>query len=119
MSASACGPLPPVDATHYYPEAEPGRQWRKKVGGLWCEFCGGKWLPLDVQDMSHGYVAIEPSAPVEIDERARFEEAVIDKAERFHPNLEQYGEHPEAEYRDPKIEWAWGLWQARAALGRK
>jgi hypothetical protein len=61
----------------------------------------------------------EPSAPVEIDERARFEKAVIDKAERFHPNLEQYGEHPEAEYRDPKIEWAWGLWQARAALERK
>ncbi len=53
-------------------------------------------------------------APVEIDERARFEKAVIDKAERFHPNLEQYGEHPEAEYRDPNIEWAWGLWQARA-----
>lgn len=51
----------PADATHYYPKAEPYRQWRKKAGGLWCEFCGGKWLPLDEQGMSHNYVAIEPS----------------------------------------------------------
>jgi hypothetical protein len=61
----------------------------------------------------------EPSAPVERDERAEFEKAVIDKAERFHPKLEQYGEHPDAEYRDSTLEWCWGLWQARAALERK
>ncbi|WP_444756825.1 DUF7446 family protein [Pseudomonas sp. A014] len=61
----------------------------------------------------------EQSAPVERDERAAFEKAVIDKAEHFHPNLEQYGEHPDAEYRDARVEWAWGLWQARAALERK
>ncbi|UXH41569.1 hypothetical protein [Pseudomonas promysalinigenes] len=62
---------------------------------------------------------VELSAPVEIDERAEFEKAVIDKAERFHPELRQYGEQPDAEYRDANIEWAWGLWQARAALERK
>ncbi|WP_060476689.1 Lar family restriction alleviation protein [Pseudomonas monteilii] len=62
---------------------------------------------------------VEPSAPVEIEERAEFEKAVIDKAERFHPDLRRYGDHPEAEYRDANNEWAWGLWQARAALERQ
>ena len=61
----------------------------------------------------------EPSAPVEIDERAEFEKAVIDKAERFQPELRQYGDNADAEYRDANIEWGWGLWQARAALERK
>ena len=61
-------PSAPVEATHYHPAAESGRQWRKKVDGVWCELCGGKWLPLDEQGMSHLYLAIEPSAPVEIDE---------------------------------------------------
>jgi hypothetical protein len=61
----------------------------------------------------------EPSTPVEIDERAAFEKALIDKAERFLPDLTQYGDLPDAEYRGANIEWAWGLWQARAALERK
>lgn len=60
----------------------------------------------------------EPSAPVERDERAEFERQVVEKAERFHPDLTQYGDHPDAEYRCASIEWAWSLWQARAALER-
>lgn len=67
----------------------------------------------------HLSASAEPSAPVEVDERKEFEKAVIDKAERFHPELRQYGDQPDAEYRDANIEWAWGLWQARAALERK
>ncbi|MDF0733584.1 hypothetical protein P0Y43_23100 [Pseudomonas entomophila] len=59
------------------------------------------------------------SAQVERDERKLFEKAVIDKAERFHPDLKQYGDQPDAEYRDASLEWAWGLWRARAALERK
>ncbi|HAL67339.1 MAG TPA: hypothetical protein DCP84_06645 [Pseudomonas sp.] len=102
-SASA-EPSAPVDATHYYPKAELGRQWRKKVGGLWCEFCGGKWLPLDVQDMSHGYVAIEPSAPVEIDERAEFELAYQRAADCGWTSTKMLSRR---------------IWDARAALERK
>lgn len=77
-----------------------------------CEHCKGSGF-------TKVSASAEPSAPVEIDERAAFEKAVVDKAERFHPNLDQYGEHPDAEYRDANIEWAWGLWKARAALERK
>ncbi|MCO7567795.1 hypothetical protein NJI34_00110 [Pseudomonas sp. S 311-6] len=77
LSASA-EPSEPTSATHYYPAAEPDRQLRKKVGGLWCEFCGGKWLPLDEQGMSHEYVAIEPSAPVERDERVELVREVLE-----------------------------------------
>ncbi|WP_273823069.1 hypothetical protein [Pseudomonas asplenii] len=58
-------------------------------------------------------------AKVERDERKLFEKAVIDRAVRFHPNLEQCGDNPDAEYQHADIEWAWGLWQARAAMERK
>lgn len=116
-------PSAPVDATHYYPEAESGRQWRKKVGGLWCEFCGGKWLPIDVQDMSHGYVAIEPSAPVERDERADFEACIrrewpmapISRKRDLLPKEDPcYGD-----YCDEPLQRAWVGWQMRAAMERK
>lgn len=91
-----------------------------------CKYCGdtGQIMVGRSGDASDGNAPIMepcedcdgPSAPVEIDERAAFEKAVVDKAERFHPNLEQYGENPDADYRDASIEWAWGLWKARAAL---
>jgi len=53
------------------------------------------------------------------EERAAFEKAVVGLAERFHPDLERYGAHPDAEYKSATNQWAWELWQARAALEKK
>lgn len=38
----------PLDATHYYPKAPANRQYRREIDGVWHEFCGGQWLPLDL-----------------------------------------------------------------------
>ncbi|RRW59547.1 hypothetical protein EGJ51_18115 [Pseudomonas fulva] len=104
-SASA-EPSAPVDATHYYSEAESGRRWRKKVGGLWCEFCGGKWLPLDVQDMSHGYVAIEQSAPVELEALRLAREFIVNGVENGYIRMPDVDTPDSAHDTLPKIEAA-------------
>lgn len=49
-------------------------------------------------------------------ERAAFEALVQEKSERFQPDFRRLGEHPEAEYKCANNQWAWELWQARAAL---
>lgn len=104
-SASA-EPSAPVDATHYYSEAESGRRWRKKVGGLWCEFCGGKWLPLDVQDMSHGYVAIEQSAPIELEALRLAREFIVNGVENGYIRMPDADTPDSAHDTLPKIEAA-------------
>ncbi|MFU3805831.1 hypothetical protein ACM7G9_09010 [Pseudomonas aeruginosa] len=38
----------PLDATHYLPKAPANRQYRREIDGVWHEFCGGQWLPLDL-----------------------------------------------------------------------
>ena len=116
-----CGaePIAPYSATHYYPAAAPDRKWRKQVGGLWCEFCGGKWLPLDEQGMSHEYVAIEPSAPVERDERAAFE-AYMDEIVRVNNvNGIEYPISRRCDLCATTRAVMFEGWQARAALERK
>jgi len=53
-------PVLPADATHYWPKEPTNRKWRKKVGGEWCEWCGGAWLPLDHQ-IEDQYVPVPPA----------------------------------------------------------
>lgn len=46
-------------ATHRYPgETNRSRQWRRQVGGVWCESLNGEWAPLD-DAMVERYVPIE------------------------------------------------------------
>lgn len=64
----------------------------------------------------------EPSAPVEIDERAEFEAAWSARIERLRireRGNEFYRVQPNDLYRWSNVQDAWELWQARAALERK
>ena len=54
----------------------------------------------------------EPSAPVEIDERAEFERAAAEQGSNIDRNSE-------GDYVNPWVESEWEGWQARAALERK
>lgn len=45
----------PADATHYWPKQPGSRKWRKKIDGVWHEWCGGQWLHL-VHAMEEEYV---------------------------------------------------------------
>lgn len=49
-------------------------------------------------------------------EREEFESLVQRKSERFQPYFIRFSDHPEADYKDGTLQWAWELWQARAAL---
>jgi hypothetical protein len=49
-------------------------------------------------------------------ERQAFEALVQKKSERFQPYFIRFSDHPEADYKDGTLQWAWELWQARSAL---
>lgn len=69
-----------------------------------------------------GVLQAEPSAPVEIDERAEFEAAWSARIKRLRlreRGNEFYRVQPNDLYRWNNVQDAWELWQARAALERK
>ncbi|WP_281686408.1 hypothetical protein [Pseudomonas citronellolis] len=51
IAAAQPSPVPelarPLDATHYLPGAPEDRKYRREIDGVWHEFCGRRWLPLD------------------------------------------------------------------------
>ena len=49
-------------------------------------------------------------------ERQAFEDLVQEKSERFQPYFIRFSDHPDADYKDGTLQWAWELWKARPAL---